>query len=269
MTARRRVRLGLTGLLGLTAAFGVAPGTPAAGESTVDIYAAASTTEAVRAIAARYERTHDVTVRTVVAASSTLAKQIAAGAPADIYLSANVAWMDWLQKRGDIQTRTRRVLLRNRLVVVAPRGADNLTDLSALPAYLGERRLAMGDPAHVPAGAYAREALRGTGLWDRLRTRAAFGGDVRAALALVGQGEAAAGLVYASDARISDDVRAVATVPPRHHTPIRYPVAVVDGRNDPAVRDVLGHLWSDAAAAVWRDHGFDRASGETEAAWSN
>jgi molybdate transport system substrate-binding protein len=269
MSTRCATRAGVAGLFGFALAclgvpVGAAPGPP-----TVDIYAAASTTDAVRSIADRYERDHDVTVRTVVAASSTVAKQIAAGAPADIYLSANVDWMDWLEARGAVRSETRRVLLRNRLVVVAPKGAAPMPALSELRAYLGERRLAMGDPAHVPAGMYAREALRSLGLWADVRGRTAYGSDVRAALVLVGQGEAAAGLVYATDARISDDVRVVARVPQRHHTPIRYPVAIVAGRDQPAVRDVFAYLQGETAARVWREHGFERADGETESAWSN
>lgn len=232
-----------------------------AADETVHIFAAASTTDAVRAIAERYAADHDVTVRTVFAASSTVAKQVAAGAPADIYLSANVEWMDWLAKRGEIRVDTRRTLLRNRLVVVAPESRPDLAEIAELPAYLGDRRLAMGDPSHVPAGIYAKEALRSLGLWDTLRTRSAFGADVRAALALVGRGEASAGMVYATDARISDDVRVVATVPQRHHTPIRYPVAIVKGQANDTVRDVFAYLQGHRAAEIWRAHGFERAGG--------
>jgi molybdate transport system substrate-binding protein len=232
----------------------------AAGE-TVHIFAAASTTDAVRAIAARYEADHDATVRTVFAASSTVAKQVAAGAPADIYLSANVRWMDWLETRGEIRAATRTELLRNRLVVVAPKGRPDLTRMADLPDYLGDRRLAMGDPSHVPAGIYAKAALNSLGLWATVKPRAAFGSDVRAALALVGRGEASAGMVYATDARISDDVRVVATVPKRHHAPIRYPVAIVKGQASATVRDVFAYLQDTPAAEIWREHGFERAGG--------
>jgi molybdate transport system substrate-binding protein len=230
-----------------------------AADETVHIFAAASTTDAVRTIAERYAAQHDGNLRTVFAASSTVAKQVAAGAPADIYLSANVEWMDWLAERGEIRTGTRTELLRNRLVVVAPKGRPDLTEMAKLSDYLGDRRLAMGDPAHVPAGIYAKEALQSLGLWNTLKTRSAFGADVRAALALVGRGEASAGLVYATDARISDDVRAVATVPQRHHTPIQYPVAIVKGQATQAVRDVFAYLQSAEAAEIWRAHGFERA----------
>ncbi len=234
-----------------------------AADKTVQIFAAASTTDAVRTIAERYGAQHPaVTVRTVVAASSTVAKQIAAGAPADIYLSANVEWMDWLAERGEIHRDSRTELLRNRLVVIAPKGRPDLAGMTKLPDYLGDRRLAMGDPSHVPAGIYAREALRSLGLWDTLKSRSAFGSDVRAALALVGRGEASAGLVYATDARISDDVRAVATVPQRHHTPIQYPVAIVKGQATETVRDVFAYLQSAEAAEIWRAHGFERAAAD-------
>lgn len=251
--ALARVAAGLAGLCLLASAAGAG--------TSIHIFAAASTTDAVRAIAARYERGHDTRVRVVVAASSTIAKQIAAGAPADIYLSANVAWMDWLEDRGEIVPASRTVLLRNRLVVVAPEGGRELDALAELPAYLGDRRLAMGDPAHVPAGIYARDALRGLDLWSALKPRTAFASDVRAALELVAQREAAAGMVYATDARISDGVGVVAEVPQRHHAPIRYPVAIVDGRDRPAVRRVFRYLRGSEAAEIWREHGFVRADG--------
>ena len=270
MTVWRPARGRLGALLALALAILASLGSAPAGVATVDIYAAASTADAVRAIAERYERKTDgVTVRTVIAASSTVAKQIAAGAPADIYLSANTDWMDWLQRRGGIEPGTRRALLTNRLVVVAPEGANDLASLTDLPQYLGDRRLAMGDPAHVPAGIYARQALRGLGLWTDLQNRAAFGADVRAALALVAEGESPAGFVYATDARIAQRVRVVAKVPRRLHAPIRYPVAIVADRDDPAVREVFTYLQGEAAADVWREHGFERAKGGTDAAWSN
>ena len=135
----------------------------------------------------------------------------------------------------------------------APAGVDPRD----LPALLGGRRLAMGDPAHVPAGQYARAALRELGLWARLRgTHTAFASDVRAALALVARGEAAAGVVYATDARISRAVRVAATFPADSHPPIRYPLARVDGQARADVRTLMDFLCGAEAAELFRAHGF-------------
>lgn len=222
----------------------------------VTIFAAASTTDAVRAVAERFEAETGTPVRPVFAASSTLAKQIAAGAPADIYLSANVAWMDWLRQRGHIAAATRRDLLTNRLVLVVPAGAGAPPDLAALPDWLDGRRLAMGDPAHVPAGRYAKAALDHLGLWAALRRRAAFASDVRGALALVAQDAAPAGMVYATDARISEDVTVAIEVPESHHPPIRYPVARTADSDHAKADRLLAFLESASARRIFAAHGF-------------
>lgn len=229
---------------------------PGAGAGTLTVFAAASTTEAVEAVVARYEAAHGGDVRASFAASSTLAKQIAAGAPASVYLSADTLWMDWLAARGAIVPESRIELLANDLVLVVPAGAGPPPSLAGLVDYLGARRLAIGDPAHVPAGRYARAALRHLGLWSRLRASSAFAGDARAALALVARGEAAAGIVYASDLRITDAVRAAATLPGGSHPPIRYPLALVADRATAAARDFHDFLRGPEAAGIFRDHGF-------------
>jgi len=227
-----------------------------AAERPVTIFAAASTTDAVQAVIARYAEAHGEAVRPVFAASSTLAKQIAAGAPADLYLSANDAWMDWLDRRGGIDRDSRVDLLGNGLVIVVPGDAAPLADHQVLPDYLGERRLAMGDPAHVPAGRYARAALQSLDLWKDVRRRSAFGSDVRAALAMVARGEAAAGVVYTTDARISDDVRVAAEVPPESHPPIRYPLALARQPASEAARRFYDFLRGAEAAGIFGRHGF-------------
>jgi molybdate transport system substrate-binding protein len=231
--------------------------TPARAQAPVLIFAAASTTDAVQAVLDGFEARHpDTPVRASFAASSTLAKQIARGAPADLYLSANVDWMDYLEDRGAIAPDSRVDLLGNRLVLIAPRGSDLPGAIERLPEALGDRRLALGNPEHVPAGIYAKQALERLGLWPALKPQAAFGHDVRAALALVGRGEAAAGIVYATDARISDDVARKATFPADSHAPIRYPLARVAGAARPAVQRVYDFLAGAAAARIFREHGF-------------
>ena len=247
---RRAMRGGLLAALLLILAAPVQAG-------QVTVFAAASTTDAVQAVLTAFRKAHPRTdVRASFAASSTLAKQIARGAPADLYISANVAWMDYLADRGAIDPASRVDLLGNRLVLVASPMSPVSGDLAKLPEALGERRLAIGDPAHVPAGIYAKQALQALGLWEKVADRAAFAADVRAALALVGRGEAAAGIVYATDARISDRVKRVATLPADSHPPIHYPLARVDGAAGPEVRRLYDFFRSNEAQAIFRDHGF-------------
>ena len=247
---RRAMRGGLLAALLLILAAPVQAG-------QVTVFAAASTTDAVQAVLTAFRKAHPRTdVRASFAASSTLAKQIARGAPADLYISANVAWMDYLADRGAIDPASRVDLLGNRLVLVASPMSPVSGDLAKLPEALGERRLAIGDPAHVPAGIYAKQALQALGFWEKVADRAAFAADVRAALALVGRGEAAAGIVYATDARISDRVKRVATLPADSHPPIHYPLARVAGAAGPEVRRLYDFFRSNEAQAIFRDHGF-------------
>jgi molybdate transport system substrate-binding protein len=227
----------------------------------VTVFAAASTTDAVQAVLSAFRKAHPgADVRASFAASSTLAKQIARGAPADLYLSANVGWMDYLEDRGAIDPASRVDLLGNRLVLVASPMSPVSGDLAKLPQTLGDRRLAIGDPAHVPAGIYAKQALQSLGLWTQIRDRAAFAADVRAALALVGRGEAAAGIVYASDARISDQVTTRATLPADSHPPIRYPLARVDGADGARVQALYDFFRASQARAIFQQHGFTLAT---------
>lgn len=228
----------------------------------VTIFAAASTTDAVNEIAEAYAAETGRSIRPVVASSSTLARQIAEGAPADIYLSANVAWMDHLEARGLLAPGTRQPLLSNRLVLIAPADSPLRLRLSPdlpLRELLGDSRLAVGDPAHVPAGIYARQALEALGLWDQVADRLAQAANVRAALALVDRGEVAAGIVYETDAAIAPRVRVVDAFPDEVTPPIIYPLAVVAGRDGPAVRAAYDFLRSETAAAIFSRHGFTAA----------
>lgn len=190
--------------------------------------------------------------------SSALARQIEAGAPAGLFVSASEPWMDYLQERGLVDAATRVDLLANRLVVVAPAGEGFAVEVRPGFDFAGAfaGRLALGDPDHVPAGVYARQALERLGWWAAVRDRLASAPDVRAALVFVARGECSAGIVYATDAAVSDRVEVVATFPDSLHAPIRYPAAAVMGRATPAVRQVLARLRTPAAAAVFRRQGF-------------
>ena len=197
-------------------------------------------------------------VRLSFASSSSLAKQIAAGAPVDIYFSANTRWMDYLQDRGLIAADTRVDLLANSLVVIAPEGES----FEAIPEagfdFAGSfpGRLAVGDPSHVPAGIYARQALVNLGWFAALADRLAPAPDARAALVYVERGECAAGIVYATDAAASARVEVLAPLPAHTHDPIVYPVAATTAGESDSVRDLLAFFQSPQAAAVFRRHGF-------------
>jgi len=228
----------------------------------VTLFAAASTTDAVNEIAEAYAAATGGSIRPVMASSSTLARQIAQGAPADLFLSANVSWMDHLAGQQAIVAESRVALLSNRLVLVAPADSPLRLRLSPdldLGALLGDGRLAVGDPAHVPAGIYARQALEALGLWAQVEGKLAQAANVRAALALVDRGEAAAGIVYETDAAISPRVRIVDAFPADATPQITYPLAIVAGHDTDAVRRAYDFLKGEQAAAIFRKHGFTRA----------
>ena len=226
------------------------------------VFAAASLTDALTEVSAAFEAETGHAVDAVFAGSSTLARQIESGAPANVFISASPAWMDYLDDQGLIMPETRRDLLVNSLVLIAPSDQAEPLDLTTdLPDALGaDGRLAMGDPDHVPAGIFAAEALLSLGLWDDLADRTARTGSVRAALALVARGEAPLGIVYVTDAALTDHVTIVATFPEDSHQPIVYPVAQITGpgfgAEEEAVEDYLRYLAGAAAAEVFRDHGF-------------
>ena len=198
-------------------------------------------------------------MRMSFAGSSILAKQIALGAPADIYFSANVKWMDFLATEKLLEPDTRIDLLGNALVIISPKNekfeVKPHADFDFSSAFQGQ--LALGDPSHVPAGIYAVEALKKLGWWALLKNRIAPAMDVRGALALVARGECATGIVYATDATISDGVEVIATLPDSLlHTPIVYPIAIAKGRRTPTVEAAMHFFQSDTAAAIFKRYGF-------------
>jgi molybdate transport system substrate-binding protein len=192
------------------------------------VLAAASMQDALNAAADAFERTGRPRPTLSFAASSALARQIEAGAPADLFVSADEPWMDAVEARGLLAARSRAIVAGNRLVLVAAatkRGAVDLRSRGAVARALGDGRLAMADPDAVPAGRYGRAALIKLGLWGDVDARVARAENVRAALALVERGAAPLGIVYATDARASKGVRVVATFAADTHPPIRYPIA--------------------------------------------
>ncbi len=228
---------------------------------SVMVFAAASTSDALTEVAKSYEKTTGVSIVLSVGSSATLAKQIEQAAPAEIFLSADVVWMDYLAERKRLVDGSRVDLLANRLVMIAPKAqpfsATVTKDFAISAAFSG--RLALGDPASVPAGRYAKEALTALGWWSVLSDRLAPAADVRAALKLVELEEAGAGIVYATDAKASAMVVTVAEIPAALHQPIRYSVALIanaHGAATPTAAAFLAYLISPAAADAFTRRGF-------------
>lgn len=228
-------------------------------DAGLTVFAAASLKEALDEAAAAYRKQTGVPVRVSYAASSALARQIEQGAPADVFFSADLEWMDYLQQRNRLDVATRRSLLGNRLVLIAPRASKAQVDLkrpATLLATLGDGRLAVGQTRTVPAGKYAKASLESLSLWNSVRPRLAESESVRAALMLVARGETPLGIVYASDAKAEPGVRVVATFPEDSHPPIVYPVAALRGARAAQAARFVQWLGSPAADALFTKRGF-------------
>ncbi|HKU86391.1 MAG TPA: molybdate ABC transporter substrate-binding protein [Casimicrobiaceae bacterium] len=226
------------------------------------VFGAASLKEALDEQAKRFAESTGDKVTVSYAASSALARQIANGAPADLFISADLDWMDYLDERKLLRPNTRIELLRNALVLIAP--AASGTKLAIRPGFplaeaLGRERLAMADPDIVPAGKYGRRALERLGVWSSVEQRVARAENVRAVLALVSRGEAPFGIVYATDARADKGARIVDTFPADSHPAIVYPAAIVAASASPAAKPLLDYLQSAAARPVWERYGFRMA----------
>lgn len=237
--------------------------TAARAQSSADptplVFAAASLTNVLQQIGADYERDQRRRVRLSFASSATLARQLEAGARADLFISADEDWMDYVARRDLLQPASRVALLGNSLVLVAP--ADSSVRLTLAPgvqlaAALGARgRLALADPASVPAGKYARAALTTLGAWPQVAGRHVAAENVRMALLLVARGEAPLGVVYRTDALAEPKVRIVAVFPATSHPVIAYPAALTRGAR-PGTDAFLGYLMGPAAGARFRAAGF-------------
>lgn len=249
-------------LLRLLALLAVALPWPALAQrpATLTVFAAASLQEALQDLGRRFEQQTGTRVRFAFAASSALARQIEQGAPAAVFASADEQWMDWLAQRRLIMADSRRSLLGNRLVLVVPAARSAPVELKPgfdFAAVLGaDGRWVTGDPASVPVGRYAQQALTSLGAWPLAQQKLVRAENVRVALAFVERGEVAAGVVYETDAALSSKVRVAAVFPAASHAPIRYPFAVVAGHDSPAARELLRFLDSAAARETWRRYGF-------------
>jgi molybdate transport system substrate-binding protein len=224
------------------------------------VFAAASLTNALQDLGDAFTKQTSIAVKFSFAASSALARQVESGAPADVFFSADIDWMDYLQKRNLIQAATRRDVLGNRLVLIAP--SDSAIELKIQPHFplaraLGNKRLATGDPDSVPVGRYAQAALTTLGVWDGVVDRLIRADSVRSALAFVDRGEAPLGIVYETDAKIDKNVRIVDIFPASTHAPIVYPIALTTKAQADAAKFVA-YVASPAADATFKAYGFVR-----------
>lgn len=229
------------------------------------LFAAASLKPALEEISALPEARALGEIKASYAASSALARQIDAGAPADVFISADLEWMDWLAARDKVATATRFDLTGNELVLVAPRDSTLQLQLDAraeLRRVLGEGRIALAEPGSVPAGKYAKAGLEKLGLWTQVQDRYVATENVRAALALAARGEVPLAAVYRSDAVSEPAVRVVAVFPADSHPPIVYPATALAGRDSAAARKLLQLLRSDKGQAVFVRWGFRRLASD-------
>ncbi|HBM38287.1 MAG TPA: molybdate ABC transporter substrate-binding protein [Sulfitobacter sp.] len=217
-------------------------------QPSVTVFAAASLRGALDEVA----RGYDGDVALSFGGSGTMARQIDAGAPADVVLLAAPVWMTWLRDRGAVQADAVVDLLGNSLVLIAPAGSDVAQDPADLAGALGDARLAMGQRDAVPAGIYAREWLEATGQWDAIAPHLAETDNVRSALALVARAETPLGVVYRTDALAEPQVRILYDIPQETHSPITYPAAALTDSG----AAFMVHLQSDDARAVFARHGF-------------
>lgn len=236
-----------------------APAASAASRSGPLVLAAASLQEAMDAAAEGWAGKGHPHPRISYAGSSALARQIEAGARADLFVSADEAWMDEIERKGLLRPRTRVSFLRNTLVLVAPR--DSTVKLAVRPGFalaraLGNGRLAIADPRGVPAGIYARQALTRLGAWESVSDKLAPAENVRAALALVSRRAAPLGVVYGTDARAERKVRVVGAFLPAYHDPISYPVATLKTSSNPDTEGFRRYLLSREGKAIFQRFGF-------------
>jgi molybdate transport system substrate-binding protein len=235
-----------------------ATGPSGAATANPTVFAAASLKTALDAVAAKFRADTGSQPTIAYAATSTLAKQIEQGAPADLFISADRDWMDYLEERNLIDPTTRTRLLGNDLVLIAPK--DSAAKIAIAPGFplaplLGGGRLAMADPRAVPAGRYAEAALTSLGVWDSVAGRIAAAQNVRAALALVARGEAPLGIVYRTDAAVEPGVRIVGGFPAGSHPPIIYPMALTRSAG-PGAAAFAAYLQTLEARKIFTEYGF-------------
>ncbi|GJE62385.1 molybdate ABC transporter substrate-binding protein [Methylobacterium trifolii] len=241
-------------------ALGVGGGiVPARAEAPVTVFAAASLKNALDEAAAAWAKETGRTARMSYAGSNALAKQLESGAPADLFFSADIAWMDYAEKAGTLRPGSRSDLLRNAIVLVAPKGSGVALDLKPgvdIARALDGGRLAMGNVDAVPAGKYGKAALEKLGAWEAVKGSIAQAENVRSAMLLVSRGEAPLGIVYATDAAADPSVRVVATFPADSHPPIVYPIALTKVSANPDADAFLAYLKGATARPYFERQGF-------------
>ena len=232
---------------------------PEAQSGKVLVFAAASLKTALDEINAQWQGRTGKRAVVSYAASSALAKQIEQGAPADIYISADLDWMEYLAERKLIRPETRSDLLSNRLVLIAPKGTNLQVEIKPglpLASLLGQGHLALANTDAVPAGKYSKAALKALGVWEQVKGRIAQAENVRAALLLVSRGEAPLGIVYESDAVSDPSVVTVGILPDATHPRIIYPIALTSGSTSPDAGGFLDELKSPQARTIFEKQGF-------------
>jgi len=262
MSKQATIRALLAGLCLAICGLGAAAGARAAEEAQpILVFDAASLTDVVENLGRSFTARSHVAVRSSPASSSALARQIEAGAAADVFFSADLEWMDYLDQRKLLRPGSRHDVVRNRLVLIAP--ADSKVSVKIAPGFdllkaLGDGKLATGDPDSVPVGKYAHVALEKLGVWNGVAPRLVRAENVRSALAFVAHGEAPLGIVYRTDALADKRVRIVDEFPEDSHPPIIYPIALTT-RAGPAAQRFLDFVTSDAVKPIFREYGFQPA----------
>lgn len=226
-------------------------------DKKIVVFVASSLTNAITEIAAKYEKEKNIEIQTSFASSSVLAKQIENGAPADIFISADTKWMQYLKDKNALNDASTVNLLGNHLVLIAPKGkafkVDSDKSFNFANAFEG--KLCTGETESVPVGIYAKQALKTLGWWDAIKFRIVGTQDVRAALVTVERGECAAGIVYETDAKVSDKVETLLVFPKNSHDPILYPLSLTKHINVNAMQ-FYDYLKSDQAKAIFMQYGF-------------
>ncbi|OUR79417.1 molybdate ABC transporter substrate-binding protein [Alphaproteobacteria bacterium 46_93_T64] len=233
----------------------------AASESQPLMFAAASTTSPVTEAIEDFKNSTGLNITVSFAASSTLAKQIYAGAPAGLFLSANKNWMDYLKVEKLLLPASRRAFLTNELVLVSAdqhRSFNSSMSLEELPELIGSDRLAIADPDHVPAGIYAKQALEYFKVWEEIRPRLIRQSDVKGALAMVSRGEVSYGIVYLTDAMLLENIQTVAKIPSVAHSDIEYTIALVGEHPSPVITKFYEFLLSEKGTLIFEKYGFTR-----------
>jgi molybdate transport system substrate-binding protein len=254
---RRRRAILLAAIFALAAGHAIAADSP----KSIVVFGAASLTDALTEVSAAFTQETGIAIKPSFAASSVLARQIEAGAPADVFFPADEEWMDYLEKKQLLAPGSRHDVLANKLVLVAPSQSTTSVKITTGPKLvtaIGNARVATGDPDSVPVGKYAKAALTKLGAWEQIAPRLIPAENVRAALAYVARGEAAFGIVYLTDARIDKNVKLLDTFPDSTHAPIRYPIALTAKASPEATR-FAQFVSGKRAAPIFEKYGFSLA----------